>query len=69
MAIYSTIINKEISFVCNSIVALTQNFKERSKDYQYDDIQNEFKHVSDNQIDNKIIVDWGVIDKKEAVFY
>jgi selenocysteine lyase/cysteine desulfurase len=58
MSIHPTITDKEITFVCDSIVALAQNFTEWSKDYQYDDNSNEFKHINDNQIEDKIIADW-----------
>ncbi len=58
MSIHPTITDKEITFVCDSIVALAQNFTKWSKDYQYDDNSNEFKHINDNQIEDKIIADW-----------
>ena len=58
MSIHPTISDKEITFVCDSIIALANNFKEWSKDYLYDENSNEFKHIEDNNIEDSIIENW-----------
>ena len=58
MSIHPTITDKEISFVCDSIVSLAENFEQWSKDYHYDEKSNEFKHINDNKIEDTIIEDW-----------
>ncbi len=58
MSIHPTITNKEITFVCNSIVELAKNFNTWSKDYQYDEKMNEFKHLLDNKLEDGIIESW-----------
>lgn len=58
MSIHPTISNKEIGFVCDSIIALATHFKEWSKDYNYDSASNEFKHIANVDIEDTIIKNW-----------
>ena len=58
MSIHPTITNDEITFVCDSILALAKNHTEWSKDYFYDEKSNEFKHKNDNKIEDAIVEQW-----------
>ncbi len=58
MSIHPTSTNKEIEFVCDSIIALAKNHTDWRKDYNYDSNSNEFKHVSNLNIEETIIKDW-----------
>ncbi len=58
MSIHPTITNKEIEFVCDSIIALSKKFKEWSLDYKYNTITNEFKHISNPNIEDEIMKNW-----------
>ncbi len=44
MSIHPTSTNKEIEYVCDSIIALAKNHKEWAKDYTYDSSSNEYLH-------------------------
>lgn len=58
MSIHPTTTDKEINFVCDSILELSKNHIEWSKDYSKNNKSNEFKHINDNQIEDKIIAEW-----------
>ena len=60
MSIHPTITNEEITFVCNKIVALAKNHKEWTKDYHYNEQENEFKHLNDNHIEDEIMKKLGL---------
>ncbi|MEE9349643.1 MAG: aminotransferase class V-fold PLP-dependent enzyme, partial [Flavobacteriaceae bacterium] len=58
MSIHPTLTDKELHFVCDSIVALAENHTEWAKDYKYHANVNEFKHVSNDNIEEDIIKEW-----------
>jgi selenocysteine lyase/cysteine desulfurase len=58
MSIHPTMTNKEIHFVCDSIVSLSENFNEWQKDYKYNEHTNEFVHHSNPKTEDAIIRDW-----------
>ncbi len=45
MSIHPTTTNKEIQYVCASIISLAKNFGEWEKEYIYDKNSNEFSHI------------------------
>jgi selenocysteine lyase/cysteine desulfurase len=58
MSIHPTMTNKEINFVCDSIIELAQNFKEWSKDYVYNSKSNEFIHKNGYDSTNGLVKSW-----------
>ncbi len=56
MSIHPTTTNTEVEFVCDSIQQLAENFKEWSKDYQYNCKSNEYFHP--NEVDDKLLESW-----------
>jgi len=56
MSIHPTTTNKEIEFVCNSILDLAKNHKEWAKVYQYNAKTNEFVHI--NAKKQEIVKSW-----------
>ena len=53
MSIHPTMTNIEVDYICDAIKETAENFKEWSKDYKYNDTNNEFEYVKN--IDEKII--------------
>jgi selenocysteine lyase/cysteine desulfurase len=58
MSIHPTITNKEVLFVCESIKKVAENFKEWSKNYEYDAIKNEFKYKFGESSEKKLVNNW-----------
>ena len=58
MSIHPTTTNKEIEYVCESILSLSKNHKNWSKDYNYIPKTNEFIHKNALSIENEIINNW-----------
>ena len=46
MSIHPTLTNKSINFVCDSIKAVAENYKEWGKDYEYISVKNDYIHKS-----------------------
>jgi len=44
MSFHPTTTCNEIDYVCNSLIALAENHREWSKDYEYNMVNNEFIH-------------------------
>ncbi len=53
MSIHPTTTNEEIEFVCDSIIALAENFSEWGKEYNYNSRSNEYFHPNE-KADNKM---------------
>jgi hypothetical protein len=49
MSIHPTTTNAEIEYVCDAIIALSENHQVWAKDYNYDANTNEFLHKSSKQ--------------------
>jgi len=58
MSIHPTITDKEVTFVCDSIISLAENFKSWSKDYEYNEISNEFEYKNDEHLEKKMVEKW-----------
>lgn len=57
LSIHPTLTDAEVDYVCKSVKTLAENFKEWSKDYEYNKNTNEFINKSDNQ-NNTSVNDW-----------
>ena len=64
MSIHPTTTNKEIEFVCDSIIQLAKNHKEWAMDYEYSSCNNEFVHKSniDNPCNATSVDSWFNLD-------
>ncbi len=58
MSIHPTTTNDEIKFVCDSIIELANNHKKWSLEYQYDNFNNTFHHLSDKLIEKEMVNNW-----------
>ncbi|HFS67717.1 MAG TPA: aminotransferase class V-fold PLP-dependent enzyme, partial [Flavobacteriia bacterium] len=55
MSIHPTMTNEEMNYVCDSIIALAENFKAWERDYQYQSESNEYVHNKNgNEIDDLV---------------
>lgn len=57
LSIHPTLTNAEIDYVCQSVKALAENFRDWSNDYTYDKQTNEFLHTSKQPMDTDV-TDW-----------
>lgn len=58
MSIHPTTTNKEIDFVCQSIIELAQNFEDWSKEYTYNSKTNEFHHINALPLEKEMVDSW-----------
>jgi selenocysteine lyase/cysteine desulfurase len=58
MSIHPTTTNKEIEFVCKSIIELAANFEEWSLDYEYNRKTNEFLHKNAKSSEKEMVEGW-----------
>jgi selenocysteine lyase/cysteine desulfurase len=58
MSIHPTTTDKEVSFICEAIIALAQNYKEWAKDYTHDIKSNEFLHNSFQSKEHELVRKW-----------
>lgn len=58
MSIHPTTTNKEIEFVCQSILDLAENCQEWSKDYTYNQKTNEFVHKNAQPLEKEMVESW-----------
>lgn len=58
MSIHPTMTNKEVEFICDSIVNLAKNHLEWKNDYQYNEKSNEFKHHNELDFEDELINEW-----------
>ncbi|AUC17041.1 selenocysteine lyase [Tenacibaculum sp. SZ-18] len=58
LSIHPTITNKELGFICDSLVELRQNIEEWSLDYDYDPIKNDYVHKSVEAVEKKLVKEW-----------
>ncbi len=64
MSIHPTTTNKEIEFVCDSIIKLSQNHEEWALDYEYSSCNNEFihKYLTDKSCKATSVDEWFNLD-------
>lgn len=58
LSIHPTITDDEVQFICDSLITLTQNIEQWSKDYQYHLVKNDYIHISEQPIEQLLIKDW-----------
>lgn len=58
MSIHPTTTNAEIQYVCESIKAMAENFRDWAKDYSYNRSNNEFTHVNAGSAEHDRIKEW-----------
>jgi len=58
MSIHPTTTDKEVSFICEAIISLAQNYKEWAKDYTHDIKSNEFLHNSFQTKEHELVRKW-----------
>lgn len=58
MSIHPTTTDKEITFVCNSIIDLAKNHKTWALDYSYNKDTNEFVHKNAASFEDKLVKSW-----------
>ena len=58
MSIHPTTTNKEIEFVCKSIIELAENFEQWSLDYEYNRKTNEFLHMKAQSSEKEMVEGW-----------
>lgn len=58
MSIHPTTTNDEIAMVCESIIALSENHKSWSQDYNYNKTTNEFCHNEAKSLEKEMVNNW-----------
>lgn len=58
MSIHPTTTNNEVDFICESIIALADNFKIWENDYQYNESSNEFIFKGFESKEKKLVESW-----------
>lgn len=58
MSIHPTTTTKEITFVCDAIIALAENFVEWKNDYVYNPKKNDFKHINETNLIKEKVQSW-----------
>ncbi|MCK4562635.1 MAG: selenocysteine lyase, partial [Flavobacteriaceae bacterium] len=58
MSIHPTTTNKEVGFICKSIIALAENFKTWEKNYQYNKTSNEFIYKGFESKEKELVEEW-----------
>jgi selenocysteine lyase/cysteine desulfurase len=58
MSIHPTTTNKEVDFICASITALAENFKDWEKDYEYVNSSNEFVFKGFDSKEKELVDSW-----------
>jgi len=58
MSVHPTMTDEEITYVCDSIKSLANNFNDWSGDYTYNPVSNEFEYNKDSSIEKKMVEEW-----------
>ena len=58
MSIHPTTTNSEVAFICDSIQAMAENFKEWEKDYSYNSATNEFIFKNYDPKEKELVESW-----------
>ncbi|MCF6350759.1 MAG: aminotransferase class V-fold PLP-dependent enzyme [Flavobacteriaceae bacterium] len=58
MSIHPTMTNKDVVFVCDSIIKLSKNYAIWKNDYKYCKNSNEFKHKNELDFEDNLVASW-----------
>lgn len=58
LSLHPTITTKELDFICNSLLELSENIENWSKDYTYDSIKNDYVHKTVTPIEQALVTSW-----------
>ncbi|MDG1528514.1 MAG: aminotransferase class V-fold PLP-dependent enzyme [Polaribacter sp.] len=58
LSIHPTIKDAEVDFICESLKAVCENVEEWKNDYDYDAINNDYKHKSHQSIEKELVKKW-----------
>ena len=58
LSIHPTIKDSEVDFICDALKAVCENVEEWKKDYDYDAINNDYKHKSYQSIEKELVKKW-----------
>ena len=58
LSIHPTLTNKEVDFICDGLKAVCENVEEWKKEYEYDPIENDYKHKSHISIEKDLVEKW-----------
>ena len=58
LSIHPTILDSEVTFICNSLRELCENIDVWSSDYSYDPIKNEYVHKAVKPIEHSLVKNW-----------
>ncbi|WP_347174451.1 aminotransferase class V-fold PLP-dependent enzyme [Polaribacter uvawellassae] len=58
LSIHPTITDKEVDFICDALKAVCENLDDWKEDYEYDAIQNDYKHKTHLSIEKALVKKW-----------
>jgi selenocysteine lyase/cysteine desulfurase len=58
LSIHPTITNAEVDFICDGLKAVCENVEDWKNDYDYDTIQNDYKHKTHESIEKALVKEW-----------
>lgn len=58
LSLHPTTTNAELDFICKSLITLSKNIEEWSKDYEYNSQKNDYTHKGSKSIEQKLVKDW-----------
>jgi len=58
LSIHPTITDAEVDFICEGLKAVCKNVEEWKQDYEYDTLQNDYKHKSHISIEKELVEKW-----------
>ncbi|WP_343330734.1 aminotransferase class V-fold PLP-dependent enzyme [Polaribacter staleyi] len=58
LSIHPTMTNKEIDFICESLLELSNHIKEWSREYHYDIIKNDYIHNTIESLEGNLVQSW-----------
>lgn len=58
LSIHPTILDSEVTFICNSLKELCKNIEDWSTDYSYDPIKNDYVHKAVNPVEHSLVKNW-----------
>ena len=58
LSIHPTIRDTEVDFICDALKAVCENVEDWKNDYEYDAINNDYKHKSHQSIEKELVKKW-----------
>ena len=58
LSIHPTIKDSEVDFICKGLKAVCEHVNEWKNDYEYDAINNDYRHKSASSIEKELVADW-----------